>query len=86
MQKISPHGIILSEQSTNIYYSYSVWWGTLSARILVVLLILSDGIPQDEEEFLIALPLFVTYVILSIVGIIFAMGCLIFNLWYRNQK
>ena len=46
----------------------------------------SDGIPQDEEEFHIALPLFVIYTILSIFGIIFAAGCLIFNIWFRNQK
>ena len=32
------------------------------------------------------LPLFVIYTIFSIIGIIFAVICLIFNLWFRNQK
>jgi len=41
---------------------------------------------HDEEYFHIALPLFVIYTIFSIFGVIFAIICLIFNMWFRNQK
>ena len=45
-----------------------------------------DGVAEDEEYIHIVLPLFVTYTVLSALGIIFATVCLIFNLWYRQQK
>ena len=45
-----------------------------------------DGIPQDEEYLRIALPLFVMYTIFSFFGVSFAFVCLVFNLWFRNQK
>ena len=45
-----------------------------------------DGIAQDEEYFRIELSLFVIYTIFSIFGVIFAVICLLFNLWFRNQK
>jgi len=45
-----------------------------------------DGVTEDEEYIYIALPLFVIYTTLSILGIIFATVCLVFNLWFREQK
>ena len=45
-----------------------------------------DNVPEDETFDRIALPLFVTYTILSVLGMIFACICLCFNLWFRNQK
>ena len=47
---------------------------------------LSDEIPQDEEHIYITLSLYVIYKIIAIIGIIFAMVCLVINLWLRNQK
>ena len=44
------------------------------------------NVVQDEEHIYITLGLFVVYTILSILGIIFAAICLVFNLWFRNQK
>ena len=41
---------------------------------------------QDEEYFYISLPLFVIYTIFSLLGIMFAVVCLVFELWFRNQK
>jgi len=43
-------------------------------------------VAEDEEYIRIALPWFVIYTILSIVGMFFAIVCLVFNLWFRNQK
>ena len=45
-----------------------------------------DGIAEDEEYIHIVLPLFVTYTVLSLLGTIFAIVCLVFNLWFREQK
>ena len=45
-----------------------------------------DGIAEDEEYVYIVLPLFVIYTVLSVLGIIFATVCLVFNLWFREQK
>ena len=45
-----------------------------------------DDIPEDETFNRISLPLFVSYTILSLFGVIFACVCLWFNLWFRNQK
>ena len=41
---------------------------------------------MDEEYSYVALPLLVTYASLSILGILFALVCLIFNLFFREQK
>ena len=41
---------------------------------------------QDEEHFYISLPLFIMYTSLSILGILFAIICLVFELSFRNQK
>ncbi|XP_065899536.1 gamma-aminobutyric acid type B receptor subunit 2-like [Dysidea avara] len=48
--------------------------------------IFQDGIAEDEEYIHIVLPLFVTYTVLSLLGTIFAIVCLVFNLWFREQK
>ena len=45
-----------------------------------------DDVPVDETYDRIALPLFVVYTILSVIGIIFACVCLCFDLWFRKQK
>ena len=45
-----------------------------------------DGIAEDEEYFRIKLPLFAIYTILSVIGVIFALVCFLFNIWFRNQK
>ena len=47
---------------------------------------LDDEIPQDEERIHISLPLFSMYTIISIIGIFFAIICLVLNLWFREQK
>jgi len=44
------------------------------------------GIAEDENYIHIVLPLFVIYTVLSVLGIIFATVCLVFNLWFREQK
>jgi len=44
------------------------------------------GIAEDENYIQIVLPLFVIYTVLSILGIMFATVCLVFNLWFREQK
>ena len=49
-------------------------------------MVLLDEIPQDEEHVYISLPLFIVYTIIAIFGIVFAIICLILNLWLRNQK
>ncbi|XP_065899540.1 gamma-aminobutyric acid type B receptor subunit 2-like isoform X3 [Dysidea avara] len=48
--------------------------------------IFQDGVAEDEEYIHIVLPLFITYTALSLLGIIFAIVCLVFNLWFREQK
>ena len=45
-----------------------------------------DGIAEDEMYIYIVLPLFVIYTVLSLLGILFATVCLVFNLWFREQK
>jgi len=45
-----------------------------------------DDIADDEEYFYISLPLFVVYTMLSILGLLFSTICLVFNLWFREQK
>ena len=45
-----------------------------------------DEIPQDEEPIHISLPLFSVYTIIAIIGIAFAIICLVLNLWFRKQK
>ena len=45
-----------------------------------------DKIPQDEEHIYISLPLFIVYTIFALLGILFAIICLILNLWFREQK
>ena len=51
-----------------------------------IFVILLDEITEDEENVYISLPLFTVYTIIAIVGIIFAIICLILNLWFREQK
>ena len=43
------------------------------------------GMAVDEEHTYIDTPLFATYTVLSVIGIVFACVMLIFNLWYREQ-
>jgi len=43
------------------------------------------GMAVDEEDSYIDAPLFATYTVLSVIGIVFACVMLIFNLWYREQ-
>ena len=45
-----------------------------------------DKIPQDEEYNYISLQLFIAYAIIAIIGIIFAIICVIINLWLRDRK
>ena len=45
-----------------------------------------DDIVDDEEHFYISLPLFVVYTMLSLLGVLFSIICLVFNLWFRKQK
>ena len=45
-----------------------------------------DGAPQDEEPVYISLQLFVLYTIIAVIGIIFTVICLVFNLWFREQR
>ena len=52
----------------------------------VIVCCILGTVVQDEEHIYITLGLFITYTILSIIGIIFATICLVFNLWFRNQK
>ena len=44
--------------------------------------------PEDEdlEHIYISFPLFIVYTIIAVIGIIFAIVCLIINLWPKNQK
>jgi len=39
----------------------------------------------DEEHTYIETPLFASYTVLSVIGIVFACVMLIFNLWFREQ-
>ncbi|XP_065899518.1 gamma-aminobutyric acid type B receptor subunit 2-like isoform X2 [Dysidea avara] len=48
--------------------------------------IFPGGAAEDEEYSRIYVSLFVIYTVLSIFGIIFAVICLVFNLWFRKQK
>ena len=41
---------------------------------------------EDEEYFYISLPLFAAYTIFSLFGIMFAIFCLAFEMWFRNQR
>ena len=45
-----------------------------------------DETAQDEEHVYISLPLFAVCTLIAIVGIIFAIICLVLNLWFREQK
>ena len=78
--------VFLPRESTKTVYG-----GTNSYMINVYqkclfIFYLPDNIPVDETYDRIELGLFVSYTILSIIGIIFACICLWFNLWFRNQK
>ena len=44
------------------------------------------GVAEDEEYLHVVEALFAIYTVLSIFGIIFAVICLVFNLWFRKQK
>ena len=55
-------------------------------KYLTDLLYFLGNVLQDEEHAYISVPLFTIYTILSISGIIFVAICLVFNLWFRNQK
>ena len=44
-----------------------------------------DGFP-DEVIHSTSTPLFVIYTLLSSIGIIFVIGCLLFNIIFRNKK
>ncbi|XP_065899544.1 gamma-aminobutyric acid type B receptor subunit 2-like isoform X2 [Dysidea avara] len=44
-----------------------------------------NGMAVDEEHTYIDTPLFATYTVLSVIGIVFSCVMLIFNLWYREQ-
>ena len=48
-----------------------------------------DGIPNDgipiEEVVTVSVALTVVYVILAVAGLVFAMGCLLFNLLFRQR-
>ena len=52
----------------------------------MLFIILLDEIPQDEEQILISLPLFIVYTIIAIIGIALATVCLVLNLWFREHK
>ena len=54
--------------------------------LVTFFIFLIDGVANDEEYIRVYLSLFVIYTVLSIFGIIFAVICLIFNLWFRKQK
>lgn len=44
-----------------------------------------DGVPT-EEYVTVGVPVTVVYILLSVIGIIFAVLCLIFNFVYRNKR
>ena len=44
-----------------------------------------DGVPT-EEYVTVGVPVTVVYILLSVIGIIFAVLCLIFNFMYRNKR
>ncbi|XP_065899532.1 gamma-aminobutyric acid type B receptor subunit 2-like [Dysidea avara] len=48
--------------------------------------IFPGGAAEDEEYSRIYVSLFVIYTVLSIFGVIFAVICLVFNLWFRKQR
>ena len=52
----------------------------------ILFVVLLDKIQQDEEPSRIVLPLFIIYALFAIFGIILAIICLVFNLWFSNQK
>ena len=45
-----------------------------------------DGIPIDEEEIYISQALFAVYTVISSLGILFAIGILIFNLVFAKKR
>jgi len=51
-----------------------------------MIILFVGGVTEDEEYIHIVLPLFVIYTVLSVLGIIFATVCLVFNLWFREKK
>ncbi|XP_065899591.1 gamma-aminobutyric acid type B receptor subunit 2-like [Dysidea avara] len=69
-----------------------VQFGTVEKGSLVfddnesVTTVFTDDIVDDEEHFYISLPLFVVYTMLSLLGVLFSIICLVFNLWFRKQK
>ncbi|XP_065899508.1 gamma-aminobutyric acid type B receptor subunit 2-like isoform X2 [Dysidea avara] len=48
--------------------------------------VFKDGIPQDEEYVQISSTWFIIHTAVSLLGMLFAVACLIFNLWFRDQK
>ena len=47
---------------------------------------IAGGVPADQEYVRISLPLFITYSVLAVLGVVFACICLWFNLWFRDHK
>ena len=50
-----------------------------------VFFLCTGGTPRSQQQETVAVELFITYSILSALGIVFAVICLVFNLVYRNK-
>ena len=48
-------------------------------------IVYTGGTPRSHEHEAVAVELFITYTILSVMGIVFAIVCLVFNLVFRNK-
>ena len=54
--------------------------------IIIMSVVVSAGVPQDEQFVYISQALFIVYTILSCIGIGFAIVCLIMNLIFKERK
>ena len=63
---------------------YSIW--CLSEKQESLISTTLDGIPIDEEEIYISQALFAVYTVISSLGILFAIGILIFNLVFAKKR
>ena len=73
----------ICELISTTYNVYKLW------QQHMYILYIPDGIPNDgipiEEVVTVSLALTVVYVILAVTGLLFAVGCLLFNLLYREK-
>lgn len=58
----------------------------MTAMLRLTIFCSAVGVPQDEQFVYINKALFIIYAILSCIGIVFAIVCLIMNLIFKERK